>query len=93
MRRVYCSRWVRGSGIVVKGIVVKRLDRFAALVRDYYVNCGTLQQVHEIKSFPDRIFIPQKMIDADPDNVAYIKERLRHAALQAVDELRLRDSR
>lgn len=69
------------------------LERFATLVRDYYANCGTLQQVSEIKSFPDRIFIPQKMIDADPDNVAYIKERLRNAALQAVDELRIRDSR
>lgn len=68
------------------------LDKFAALVRDYYSKCGSSAQIPEIKSFPDRLFIPQEMIDGDPENVTMIRDKLREVILQSVDEIRRRES-
>jgi hypothetical protein len=72
--------------------LMKGLDNFAALVRDYFSRCGSSAQISEIKNFPDRLFIPQKMIDGDPENALFIRDKLREVVLQSVDEIRRRES-
>jgi hypothetical protein len=67
------------------------LTRFSDLIKNYYSAYGTSAQIPQIRTFADRLFIPEHMMGNDVRSANFIRNQLREALLQSIDEIRRRE--
>jgi len=63
------------------------VDRYAGLVRDLYSTYGSIAREGEIRSFADRIFIPEYVVKNDEESAVYIRDAVRDIVSQSIDEI------
>jgi len=68
------------------------LIRFAGMVRDIYSVYGKPGQEPEIRSYADRMYIPEYIQKNDPRTAAWMRKTVRQILAQSIDEIRARES-
>lgn len=74
--------------VMIQHDVDAGVRHYAGFIRDLYATFGNRSREKEIRSFADRLLIPEYVLKNDYESASYIRQAVNEVVLESIDEIR-----